>query len=430
MNGDEAANKKEIPLRAHDITVCLEKITVPEFEQLQILGMATRMALHLRGAPAVKYEVIRDIAVYLLDFSSQAVRPVLELLAEAEFLRLVTEGRSIKTVIPDVPFYDRLFTALGEISQSENFSEHELFAIDLANRLARSPIARDMIYQIGAERQVVDRIIDIGSQGAFLSERRARGRDIIISPAYFAENVDAYTDLVAGHGAQRVKKVLDLLKQSPGWPLKLIASDHEIGGVQIDEADVAVVSKLAGEGFISPPAIETSHAGTNHFLFGPRPGHTSLPAFKKPVYEAAMALVAAMRQGQCLPAKYAIKSPYHLLAALRDRGYINANSEAFDQYRQLATLRVGKLVHIIGDRYKFELIQRPENYEAIDIAIMMVSGEQMQPKADEDIILALRRGETYIESLIGRKRLIEFRTINIDPEAQGAIDDFLLRGQM
>jgi hypothetical protein len=118
-------------VRAHDITVCLERTSVPEFEQLQQVGLATRLALHLRGVQAVKYELVKKVAVYLLDFPSQAVRPVLELLAEAEFVQLVTEGRTIKTVIPDIPFYDRMFLGIGQIFEPNAFSEHEQFALKL-----------------------------------------------------------------------------------------------------------------------------------------------------------------------------------------------------------------------------------------------------------------------------------------------------------
>ena len=66
---------EDFAVRAHDITVCLERTTVPELEQLQILGMAARLALHLRGVQAVRYELVRDVAVYLLDFPAQAVQP-------------------------------------------------------------------------------------------------------------------------------------------------------------------------------------------------------------------------------------------------------------------------------------------------------------------------------------------------------------------
>lgn len=415
-------------VRAHDITLCLERNSVPEFENLHLVGMATRLALHLRGVQPVAYELIKSVAIYLLDFPTTAVRPVLQLLEEAEFLQLVTEGTTIKTVIPKIPYYEKLFDDLGEVSSATGFSEHEQFALELQTRLAGSPLVRESVYQLGADKSVVDRIITLGCETSFLSAKRARGRDVILSPTYFSESPTAYADLVAGHGAGRVKRILELLQQNQGWPMSLILSSSEIAGTKLLPEDIAVFKLLAREGFAPPPAIVTEHAGTNHFLFGPRPYGDRIPAFKRPIFEAAMALVAAVRQGQLLPAQYRIRSPYSILRKLKEEGFIGANSEALEQYRQVAALRVGKLVKSTGSRYRLELVRTPENLEAVTLAMEMVSGENFVPEADQEIVIALRSGESYVESLLGRKRLMQDRVVALDEETQSAIDAFLLKG--
>lgn len=78
MANEDQLTPQEIAVRAHDITVCLERTSVPEFDELTKLGMAVRLALHLRGVPAVSYSLLREVAVHLLDFPAAAVRPVLE----------------------------------------------------------------------------------------------------------------------------------------------------------------------------------------------------------------------------------------------------------------------------------------------------------------------------------------------------------------
>ena len=325
MSHSSGMDPEKIAVRAHDIVVSLERHSVPEFDLISILGKAVRLALHLRGVQAVSYDVIRGVAVYLLDFPSDAVRLVLEFLAEAEFVRLDTQGKTIKTVIPDVPYYEDLFFELGEMVSVSQLSEPEQLTLSLVQRLSDSPLLIDHAYDLGAEKKLVDRVVDIGSEGAFFVNRRARGRNVLVSPTYFSENQDAYADLVAAKGAARVRKVLGLLKSNQGWPLSKIEAEQEIGGTRLDEQDLAVIRMLAGDGFVAPPGIETKHAGLNHFMFGPRPGEARLPALKRHVYEAAMALVAAVRQGQFLPAEYAIHSPEALLRAFRDRGYIRTS---------------------------------------------------------------------------------------------------------
>lgn len=72
----------------------------------------------------------------------------------------------IKTVIPDVPYYDRLFTDLGMVAELHNFSEHEQFTLELSHRWsASSPLTKESVYHIGAERPLVERVLEITNQG-------------------------------------------------------------------------------------------------------------------------------------------------------------------------------------------------------------------------------------------------------------------------
>jgi hypothetical protein len=429
MSTSDKLLPQTVAVRAHDITVCLERNSVSEFDELTRLGMAVRLALHLRGVPPVSYSLLKDVAVHLLDFSTVAVRPVLHLLAEAEFVKLDTEGNTIKTIIPDIPFYENLFDNLGEVIGSNNFSEPETLTLFLVDKLAKSPMAMDSVYNFGAEKSLVDRIVDIGTQGAFLTCKRARGRSVLMSPTYFPENSQAYADLVSAGGSSRVKKVLELLKRYQGWPLSKIKAEKAIADHNLNQKDLNLITMLAGEGFVPPPGITTSHAGTNYFIFGPRPSLTQLPSYKRPVYEAAMALVAAVRQGQFLPNSYAIKYPKSLLRAFKQKGYLEANTEAIEQYRQVAALRVGRLETTKPGWSRLRLIDLPENIEAVDMAIDLISAEEPSVKPDENIILSLRAGEKYVESLIGRKRLIQDTVVPPDEESKNAIDNFLLKGR-
>jgi len=48
---------------------------------------------------------------------------------------------------------------------------------------------------------------------------------------------------------------------------------------------------------------------------------------------------------------------------------------------------------------------------------------------DEEVVLSLRKGEKYLESLIGRKRILEDKVVDIGEESRAAIDSFLLRAR-
>jgi hypothetical protein len=106
-----STDKSEIAVRSHDVLVTSGQSRASEFESLITLGSAVRLAINLRGMPPVRYELLRDVAVHRLGLQPPEVRPAIELLAEAEMVDLDSEGRTIKTVLPKVPFF-RIFTQL------------------------------------------------------------------------------------------------------------------------------------------------------------------------------------------------------------------------------------------------------------------------------------------------------------------------------
>jgi hypothetical protein len=57
----------ELAARCHEIQVSLGRKEVPEFERLVEVGMAVRLALHIRGLPLIEYEVLKLVASHFLD---------------------------------------------------------------------------------------------------------------------------------------------------------------------------------------------------------------------------------------------------------------------------------------------------------------------------------------------------------------------------
>jgi len=417
-------------VRCHDITVSLHGAQAGEFDRLLLVGMAVQLALHLRGlATAVPYDLLRQIGLYLLHIPSTSFERVVELLAEIDFLKLDRQGGTIRTVIPVIPFYEDLFSGVGEFIANKPLSEPEQLAIAVLDRLSRSPTARQTLYSCGAEKRLLDRTLKVGMEGGYLIGRRARGRDILLTPIYFPEHGDAFADLAAGAGSGTVARVISILAKNQGWPLRLIEDSGKIGENLLTENERHVITELAKEGFSPPPTITTTHAGSNYFIFGPKPGIPNLPPQKRHIYENAMALVAAVRQGQLLPEKIRIRMPVALLEALRDRKWLKANTEALEQYRQLVVLRVGRLVHVSGARwYRFELIDTPENLEAVEMALLLIKGEQLPLATNEEITLALQKGQEYVESLVSRQTLVKDCPVSIDPQVRAEIDNLLYKG--
>ena len=63
-------------MRCHEIQTTLGSYEVPEFETIPELGMATRLALHIRGLPLVKYDTLKLVANHFLNIPNLAVERV------------------------------------------------------------------------------------------------------------------------------------------------------------------------------------------------------------------------------------------------------------------------------------------------------------------------------------------------------------------
>ena len=415
----------ELAIRAHDITVCMEDARDSEFDRLPCLGNAVRLALHLRGAAPIDYRLLRRVA-QTLSITPAETNAAVRLLAEAEFVRLDTEGSSINSVHPDVPYFADLYATLARVEGRSVLTEAETLAVTASSKLARSPQVRESLQALGAEAKLLDRVVDLGIRTGFFVLRRARGKDILINPTTFAEGQEGFADLVAHHGASPVSRVVGILQKNQGWPLQKMEAEQEVNGSRLSAQDLRILRALAGAGFLAPPAIKTEHSGENFFLFGPRPGASRVPLNQREILERAMVLVAAVRQGQLLANQFRVRHPIALLRALRDRGFLAATSETFGQYAQVARRGVARLEREGSSRHRLVLVDTRENAEALTMAITLMSGDEVDAQPDEDARLALRGDEHHLDALLGRKKLMNVSFDDLDEEARREVDTLLM----
>lgn len=424
------SSRIEVVNKCHDIQVSLENKSVPEYESVAEIGMMVRLALHLRGLPQIDYKILKLVADYYLQIPALILKNIVQDLAEIEFVKIDKEGHTIKSILPTVPYFDDVYETIGEFADKEkSFNEYEQYALHILQKLSDTPLYKSNLFEMGAERKTVERTLAIGTQGGFLVERHARGKNIVLSPTYFMENAELYTDLVAQTGTKSIEKINKLLRDSQGWPLSIIEKRHELCGTRLSDNEILLLKRLALDGAIKPPSIQTSHHGNNYFLFTPTPNIVRLHPGKKEIYERATALVASVRQGQLLPARYAIRAPYRLLTSFKEKGFLNANTEAFEQYKKLTIMRMCRLEDAGGGWHRLVLNDTPENREALDIAISILQrGAAMGTEIDEDARFALTQDQKYIESQRAAAKLRESQPVALSAEQQFEIDNLLLGG--
>jgi len=420
----------EIASKCHDIQVSLGMKEVPDFEKIPMIGMMMNLAIHIRGLPQIDYNVLRLVASEFLGIHSMVIRQVILNLAEIEFIRIDKEGETIKSILPTIPYFEDAYTLVGEFAISKgNFTEIEKVAIEILKKVNDSPISYSSIFEMGAEKSNINRNIQVGTEGGYLVKRRARGKDILFSPNYFADNADLYADLVAKKGALSIKRLLELIKEAQGWPLSLIEKTQEINGRRITKDEINLLIRIAQDGAIKPPSISTPHSGTNYFLFTPAPGESKLNPTCREIYERAIALVSCVRQGQFLADQYKIRNPVALLRSLKSKGYIKANTEALEQYRMLTVNRVGFLEHVGNGWYRFRLHDIDENIRALDTAISILSsGTICDLEINDDARFALQKNQSYIESIISSHKLRDKEKVTLSEQHQLEIDTLLMEG--
>lgn len=425
------SSRSEIAVRCHEIQTGLGSIEVPDFKLLTLIGMAVRLALNIRGLPIIQYNILQLVASHFLSIPIIAVDRIVKLLEEVQFVKIQSEGQTIKAVLPTVPYYEDIYSTLGEYSQAKGgFNEAETLSLEIVKRLAKSPENIDVLRnKLGADNTLLGRSIYIGEMGSYIVKRRCRGRDILLSPTYFSENADIFADIVASKGSQDIQKTLKAIKSAQGTPLSIIETQKSIGGYKLDDSEVTILKRLAQDGMVKPPAIKTTYSGQNYFIFTPTPTGAALSPTKRDVYERAMAIVAAVRQGEFLPQAFAIRSPSAVIRTLRDKLELGkATTEATQQYRNLVHLRVGQLIPTGSGFSKFKIIDIEENREALQIAYSLVTEGAVEGlEVDEEARKALQQNQEYVESLIASGELRKREQIELN-EGQQLELDMLLSG--
>lgn len=420
-------NREEFASKCHDIQVSLGGTEVPDYELIPKIGMMVNLSLHIRGLATVPYDQLRLVSSHYFGIPTMVFKDIITSLADIGFVSLYTEKGTIKTVTPTVPYFENIYDRVGEFAEISGFSEPEQAALTILEKLSEAPTEKSNIYSIGAEKKVIERNVQIGVQGGYILSERTRGKDILISPLFFSENYQLFADLTAKSGGKTIQRILQLIKDSQGWPLSLIETTKMINGNAVTDEEISLIKRLAQDSIVKPPSLKTPHSGENFFLFPPAPGNSKLNFSNKEIYERAMALIASVRQGQLLADKYAIRNPHWILSSLKDKGYLRSSTEAQAQYQQLAIMRVGRLQEVSPGWHRFTLIDTEENVRALKLAISLLStGSVSNMEIDQDARIALQKGQTYIESIISSKTLRKDGKIELNEEMKEEVDNLLL----
>ncbi|MHC6655508.1 hypothetical protein [Aeromonas salmonicida] len=421
-------NKTKIAEFSYDLHSALGDYETPELDYLKTLGMAATLAVHIRGLGEIQYETLKLASFYYFKIPSLALDKVIEILDELEFIEVMGSKKKVKSIIPKIPHFKSIYNIIGEYTDSEDLNESEMAMLAILNQVYSKPENKQkLINEIPAEMSTIENCLRYSEAGGLIRTHKARGKEIILSPYYFADNLDGLADLTAKSGSGNISKVLSKLKDNQGWPLSMVMRTQEIGGKKLNDVEVSLITSMASEGILKPPSINFGKSHSEQFIFTPSPGSARLNATNREIYERAMALVSCVRKGQLMPEQYRINSPIAILRSLRNKGYLNSNSEASEQYKNLVFMKVAYLEPTGNGRCKLVLIQSEENIQSLDISIRLLeTGELANLEVNKEARISFSKDETYVQSIISASTMRKRKQIEITEEAKYEMDQLLL----
>jgi hypothetical protein len=423
----ELIKGKKLVELSYDVQSGLGSSDVPDFDGLREMGMAATLALHLRGMGEIEYDILRMVSDHYFGIPSVSLKVAIKILGDIEYIQINQTGSKIRSIIPQIPRFKDLYEGVGEYFTFSELNEHEQATLVILSSLQNKPENKErLIATTGIDTTVLNRSLQIGEFGNYFKEYRKRGKNILASPFYFADNLDGLADLSAKVGSADISIVLDLIKNNQGWPLSLVLSRLELGGTKITPSQKQLLMQLCSEGILKPPSLKFN-TSQETFIFTPKPGNARLDVANREIYERAMALVSCVRKGQLLADQYRIHYPVAILKALRDKGYIGANSEAQNQYKNLVFLKVGRLVSVGSNRFQFQLDTQPENIEAVNLAISLLqTGDLANLDVKKEAQIALSKDEKYIQSIVSSAELKKREQVVMAHDASEQWEQFVL----
>ncbi|QJE74604.1 hypothetical protein HHL28_17430 [Aerophototrophica crusticola] len=407
---------KAVAEYASDLQLGLRQQDVPEYKAIRKIGMSAVLAMNIRGLDEINYRILQMAAPFYFGIPSYVLDDIVSVLEEIEFIKVVRKADDIVSIIPDVPFYEDVFHVVGDYASTQKLREVEQLTVSILEKLQQAPQNVDTLAaSLGADTKLFKTSIGIAEKGGLLLKKRARGKDILVSPLYFSDSLEALADLAARGDSKRLQRLISLISSMQGMPLSLIRQKKEIKGTALSAEDIAILEVMAADGILKPPRIVRPDNTSEDFIFTPQPGSARLNPARREIYEKAMALAAAVRKGELLPEAYRIRNPQALLASFQQKKFLRANTEATHQYKNLSVMNLGKLRKVGGGFSEFHLIDIDENHEAIKIAKQLLAGRtDIDTNIDPNAIITLSSDEEYVRSQISRMTVAASATIISD----------------
>ncbi|TEU18111.1 MAG: hypothetical protein E3J21_06715 [Anaerolineales bacterium] len=386
-----------IGLRAQDIQTCLQKVglrglAAGKLDVTRLVGMAERLAIHIRGKEVLQNDEVLQAMAGHLGIDSLILPRVLDVLEEVGFIQ-----RRGDQIYDRVPYFTNIYEPMGEFWQASNPSEIEQVSVQLLDDLAKSPVPEDEIrstYSITG--QDFDLVKRLGETGSYLRSYRSPtdDTDVLYSPVFWDENPEALFEMLTRYPAEEIAEAIASVRAYQGYPMVNLKKPRP------SRKDLIILEAM-DRGILPTPSV-TSTAGKRHFVFTPYSGGIVLTAQEKAILDKARAILACVRYGQHYAQVTRIRDPLLIINALEDRKRLGSHSEIRQQYFILWEKGIARFSQDTehSNRYWLHVIDNEENMKALRLARdMLTVGEAITERGLDPRVRAILFSGTYDEPL-------------------------------
>ena len=392
----EELTKHTLGVRIHDVNQGLVAVSSglinTRLRRTKRAGVVAQLASLIAGEQVVGYESLL-VAAGELQMDDTLVDRGLDDLQTLDWVRVVERPSGTKRIEVKIPRIRDRYSEIGDYWKSLTPEEIEIQAINIVDELALLPrhaIELKDKYDVNPDDFTV--ITDIGSSAGIVDsyDSPVDGRKILFSPIYWEEHP---------------KQLFELENQFKEEDIALaIREVRNCQGLSCDDVTDTILDTAIKSGFL-PTVSVNSTGGEKQFIFTPVEG---IGRDWKTVYQKAMAILACVRYGQRYAGMKLVYPPEVLLEALKRNKRINPHSEIVTQYSPLVKLRIGRISKV-GSRWSFDLIETPDNLEALDLAIKLaLVGEGRMPNKQveraEQLLLPSGEFKTQVKTRIDYRK--------------------------
>jgi hypothetical protein len=376
----------------------------------RLVGMAERLAIHIRGKEVLQDDEVLQAMAGHLGIDSLVLPRVLDVLEELEFVR-----RRGDLIYDRVPYFANIYEPMGEFWQASSPTEIEQVSVQLLDDLAKSAVPEAEIrsrYSIAC--QDFDLVKALGEAGSYLRSYQspADGANVLYSPVFWDENPEALFELLKKYPADEIAQAIAGVRAYQGYPivdLKKPSSSRKD----------AIILEAMDVGILPTPSVEST-GGKKHFAFTPYSGGIALTVQERAILDKARAILACIRYGQHFASITRVRKPLSIINALEDRKRLSPHSEIPRQYLILWEKGVARFSQDTeySNRYWLHIIDNEENMKALRLARdMLTVGEAITERGLDVRARAILFSGTYNEPLTAlaeRRQGMPFRRPELD----------------